>query len=94
MDVSRAESVERELDRLIERRHDQRAAEEGHRPSEELWEASVRLYNARLNRERREEWIAFYLAQAAAAQHNGQIIAAENRAKAHRLMQDEPERAA
>ncbi len=94
MDISRSEQVETDLDRLIEKRHDQRMTEEGHRPSEELWEASVRLYNARLNRERREEWIAFYLAQAAAAEHNGQIIAAENRAKAHRLMQDEPERAA
>jgi hypothetical protein len=36
VDVSRGESVEHELNRLIEKRHDQRKTEEGHRPSEEL----------------------------------------------------------
>ena len=45
VDVSRGESVEHELNRLIEKRHDQRSSEEGHRPSEELWKASVERYN-------------------------------------------------
>jgi hypothetical protein len=56
VEVSRGESVERELDRLIEKRHDQRATEEGHRPSEELWQASVERYNAERERELRAAW--------------------------------------
>jgi hypothetical protein len=44
VDVSRGEAVEHDLNRLIEKRHDQRKNEEGHTPSEELWKASVERY--------------------------------------------------
>jgi len=55
VDISRSESVERELNRLIERRHDHRTAEERHRPSEELWQESVERYNAERDRQLRTE---------------------------------------
>ena len=41
VDISRSEGVEHELNRLIERRHDHRTAEERHKLSEELWRESV-----------------------------------------------------
>ena len=60
VDVSRAESVERELDRLIEKRHDQRVQSEGERLEEELWQESVDRYNARRREENRIAWCAYY----------------------------------
>jgi hypothetical protein len=65
VDVSRSEGVEHELNRLIERRHDQRTAEERHRPSEELWQESVERYNAERDRQLRSEWTEYHRGQAA-----------------------------
>ena len=56
-DISRAETVERELDGLIRRRHDQRAAENRHRPSEELYEESCRRH---AEEEARQKLVAIY----------------------------------
>jgi hypothetical protein len=64
VDVSRSEGVEHELNRLIERRHDQRAAEEWHRPSEELWQQSVERYNAERDRQLKTEWVEYHQGQA------------------------------
>jgi hypothetical protein len=54
VDVSRGEAVEHDLDRLIERRHDQRAASEEQRRIEDGWAQNT----ARCNAERwRECWV-------------------------------------
>ena len=53
VDVSRSEAVEHELNRLIEKRHDQRKTEKDHRPSEELWRVSVERYNSERERQLR-----------------------------------------
>jgi hypothetical protein len=60
LDVSRAESVERELDRLIEKRHDRRVVEEGEHPAEEMWAESERAYFANKREENRLAWCAYY----------------------------------
>jgi hypothetical protein len=64
VDISRSEGVEHELNRLIERRHDQRTAEERHKPSEELWQESVERYNAERDRQLRTEWAEYHQDQA------------------------------
>jgi hypothetical protein len=64
VDISRSESVEHELNRLIERRHDQRTAEEWHKPSKELWQESVERYNAERDRQLRTEWTEYHRGQA------------------------------
>ena len=64
VDISRSEWVEHELNRLIERRHDQRTAEEWHKPSEELWQESVERYNAERDRQLRTEWAEYHQGQA------------------------------
>jgi hypothetical protein len=64
VDISRSESVEHELNRLIERRHDRRTAEERHKPSEELWQESVERYNAERDRQLRTEWAEYHQGQA------------------------------
>jgi hypothetical protein len=87
--VSRGEMVEKELDGLIRRRHDHRVAEEGERPLHDAWYEGERKWEALREQRNRDAWIAFYLSQATAAERNGQLIAAENRARAERLMQDE-----
>jgi hypothetical protein len=64
VDLRRSEAVEQDLNRLIERRHDHRTAEERHRPSEELWQESVERYNAERDRHLRTEWTEYHRGQA------------------------------
>ena len=65
VDVSRGESVEHEFNCLIEKRQDQRTTEESHRPSEELWRASVERYNCERERQLRVAWREYHQDQAA-----------------------------
>jgi vacuolar-type H+-ATPase subunit E/Vma4 len=50
------ERVEAELDRIVEKRHDQRVRDEGERTREALWAASVRRYHARQQQDHRAAW--------------------------------------
>jgi hypothetical protein len=94
VDISRSEAVEHELNRLIERRHDHRTAEERHRPSEEVWQESVERYNAERDRQLRTEWTEYHRGQA--ARHRAVLMAliATHEARAAKLMEDEPKGAA
>jgi hypothetical protein len=56
MDIARGELVERELDTMIERRSRQKDPEEEH----ELWQESVRRYNARRREENRLAWCDYF----------------------------------
>jgi len=56
MDISRGEMVERELDTMIERRSRQKDPDEEH----ELWQESVRRYNARRREENRLAWCEYF----------------------------------
>ena len=85
MDVSRGESVEHELNRLIEKRHDQRAAEECHRPSEELWKASVERYNSERERQLRAAWCEHHQGQAERLRTTLESLIARHEAEAERL---------
>ena len=84
---ARGETAEHHLDALITKRHDQRVKEEGERREEELWQESERQYRAKRHAELTFEWCEFYERQAQAAIANGERIAAENRAKAQKLLQ-------
>jgi hypothetical protein len=57
--VEQGERVEGELDAFIERRHDQRVKDEGERAREELWQASVRRYNARQSENLLSAWYEY-----------------------------------
>jgi hypothetical protein len=83
VDVARAEMVESELDAMIRRRHDKRASEEGHRPSEEMWAQSVRRYNAQQRQRHRAEWCEHF--ERMRALHSG--LADEYDAKLRRMEQ-------
>ena len=65
MDISRGEAVEHELNRLIEKRHDQRIANEEQRRIEDEWAQSTARYDAERRRELREAWASFHEDQAA-----------------------------
>ena len=94
VDISRSEGVEHELNRLIERRHDHRTAEERHRPSEELWQESVERYNAERDRQLKTEWAVYHQGQA--ARHSAILkgLIAHHEEQAAKLMEDEPKGAA
>jgi hypothetical protein len=64
VNITRSEGVEHELNRLIERRHDQRTVEERHKPSEELWQESVERYKAERDRQLKTEWAEYHQGQA------------------------------
>jgi hypothetical protein len=63
-DISPAEKVEAEIDTMISRRHDRRVSEEGHRPSEEMYEEGVRRYRERMLAAALAEWHAHHVGQA------------------------------
>jgi hypothetical protein len=86
VDISRSESVEHELNRLIERRHDQRTAEARHRPSEELWQESVERYNAERDRQLRTEWARYHQGQAARHRAVLKALIATHEARAAKFM--------
>jgi hypothetical protein len=84
VDVSRGESVEHELNRLIEKRHNQRTTEEGHRQSEELWEPSVERYNCERERQLRAAWCECHQAQATRHRSVLEALIADNEEKARK----------
>jgi hypothetical protein len=86
VDISRSEAVEHELNRLVEKRYDHRTAEERHRPSEELWQASVERYNCERERQLRAAWCEYHQGQA--ARHKGvlEALIADHEEKARKLL--------
>jgi hypothetical protein len=81
VDITRSEQVETDLDRLIERRHDQRRMSEGERAAQELWAESVRRYNARQEADHRAAWHEYEMRLYRI--HSG--LAAEHLARAEKL---------
>lgn len=90
VDVAHDAAREAELDRLITRRHDERVKDEGHRPSEELYEESTRRYNLKRELEMRRLWADFHREQAERVETNARLIAARHRAQVEVLL-GEPE---
>ena len=84
---ARGETAEHHLDALITKGHDRRVRDEGERHTEEAWAESCRAYEAKRKAALTFEWLEFYERQAQAALANGERIAAENRAKAQKLLQ-------
>lgn len=76
-------SAEKELGRLIERRHDPRDGAEMEDPA---YVASAERYHERLRRENREAWRAFYLEQAARIEKTAAELANEHRRRAGELL--------
>jgi hypothetical protein len=85
VDAMRGETVESELDRLIERRHDRRVAEEGERPEEEAFMVSERAYFARLETEGRNAWVEYHRAQAERHRRNLEALIAHHEERASKL---------
>jgi hypothetical protein len=56
MEIARGELVERELDAMIERRSRQKDPDE----ESELWQGSVRWYDARKREENRLAWCEYF----------------------------------
>jgi hypothetical protein len=94
VDLSRSEGAEHELNRLIERRHDKRTAEERHKPSDELWQESVERYEAERQRQLRAAWCEYHQGQA--TRHRGVLesLIAHHEEQAEKLMDVQTEGAA
>jgi hypothetical protein len=86
VDVVRADTVDAELDRLIERRSRQKNPDE----ESELWQESVRRYNARRREENRLAWCDYFERLAACLRTRAE----EYDHRARKLMEDESEGAA
>jgi hypothetical protein len=94
VDVSRSEWIEHDLNRLIERRHDQRTSEERHKPSEELWQESVERYKAERDRQLKTEWTEYHHGQAERHRAVLKGLIAHHEEQAAKLMDIEPKGAA
>jgi hypothetical protein len=92
VDISRSEWVEHELNRLIERRHDQRTSEERHKPSEELWQESLDRYNAERDRQLKTEWAEYHQGQAERHRAVLKGLIAHHKEQAAKLMDVQSER--
>jgi hypothetical protein len=64
VDVARTEQIEVELDSFIAKRDKQRRQTEGERAREQLWQESVRRYNARCGEQKRLERLHHHEGQA------------------------------
>jgi hypothetical protein len=87
--VTRGEQVEGELDALIERRHDKRVAEEGHRPSEEMYEESARRYQEQMRAAARYEWQLHHATQAERLRRTMEELISHHEGEPAKLMEVE-----
>ena len=60
VDVAKVNAIEGELDSFVSRRDKQRRRDEGDRPPEEIWQESVRAYNARREQELWWAWLRWH----------------------------------
>jgi hypothetical protein len=87
LDTAKSETVEADLDRLIECRHGRRVAHEGKRLVEEMWAASERAYFARLDEERRQAWVEYHQGQATRHRPVLEALIAEHEEQAEKYRQ-------
>jgi hypothetical protein len=83
-EIAHGYAVEKDLDRLIERRHEQRVTDEGERAVEEVWAESARRHAHALRKAARAEWTLYH-------EHMSELhqrLAAEHREKAERLCEE------
>jgi hypothetical protein len=85
--VEHGERVEAELDRIIERRDEERRKTEGERRAEDLWQESVRRYHARRSEDLRTAWHEYEMRLYRI--HSG--LASEHLARAERLEKGDPQ---
>jgi hypothetical protein len=81
VDIGRSEQVERELDAMIERRSRQKDPDE----ASELWQESVRRYNARKREKMRAAWHEYHQGQAVRHRAVLESLIARHEAEAERL---------
>jgi hypothetical protein len=87
VDVMHREMVEKELDRLIERRSRQKDPDEG----SELWQESVKAYEEKRRQMARLEWHLHHTAQAERLRRTLEALASHHEEQAARLMDVQPE---
>jgi hypothetical protein len=80
--------VEAELDTFIARRHEKRLRHEGDRSTEEAWQLSARVHNAKLMRENAAAWIDYHRTAAERARRNLEELIARHEAAAEMLEAD------
>ena len=83
MDIEATDRAERQIETFISRRETERRKEEGHRPSEEMWAESERVYFATHQEENRLAWCEYHrrlqaLHQGLADEHSVEIEKLEN----------------
>ena len=88
-EIATGDAADKELNRFVERRHEQREKSEGEAAeTEALWTAASRLHEARRRREARAGWYGWHV-------HRAELYArlsAEHEAAAEGLMEETDER--
>jgi hypothetical protein len=81
MDVARRDTVEVELNRLIEKRSSRKTDPD---EQDELWKASVAAYNARRREENRLAWCEYHRGQAERHRAILEVLIADHEAQAEK----------
>jgi len=87
-EIATGDAADKELNRFIERHHEQREKSEGEAETEALWRAASPLQEARRRREARAGWYGWHV-------HRAELYArlsAEHEAAAEGLMEETDER--
>ncbi len=84
-DIAKGEAVEAELDHFISRRDARCRASEGDRATENLWEVSSRLQQARRAAALRAEWSEYHREQAERHRRTLAALISRHEAEAARL---------
>lgn len=87
VDAARAEALEAELDRIIEKRARER--KDANRV-EELWNESVNKVDERRRGEMRALWYGYHMDQAERIERTAARLAAGHRARAEELLSEKP----
>jgi hypothetical protein len=86
LDTTRSDAAaEADLERFIERRHDERVKREGERAEEELWQVSVRVHAERDRQEARGAWCEYHRHM----QRLHERLATEHEEQAEKLLMEE-----
>ncbi len=87
MDIAHGETVEKQLDAMIQRRA--RKGDVDPDEQEEPWMASVRAYTARRQEQLRNEWREYHQGQAARHRAVLEVLIASHEEQAALLLEDE-----
>jgi hypothetical protein len=84
VDTAKINAIEGELDSFVAGRDKERWRGEGERPAEEIWQESMRTYNAKRQVALAWEWLRYHVRRRRARKHTFALLDAHDEAEIRR----------